>query len=92
MRRRRGAGTTAPLGWQPSRFLADRAEAERASGLVRHVLTDDENKTRIIRIDVLRPLGSHLTQPAKASDDRCICRDADYVATFDAKWPRPITS
>jgi hypothetical protein len=63
-----------------------------ASGLARHVLTNDENLTRIIRIDVLRPLGSHLTQPAKASDARCICRDADYVAAFDAKWPRPITS
>jgi hypothetical protein len=37
-------------------------------------------------------LSSHLTQPAKASDARCICRDPDYVAVFEAKWPKPQTT
>jgi Prokaryotic E2 family C/ThiF family len=58
-----------------------------ASTLARHVLNNDEELTRITRIDVLQPLGSHLTQPAKAGDPRCICRDADYVSTFEVKWP-----
>src|SRR6266536_65720 len=58
-----------------------------ASALARHVLSDGEDLTRVTRIDVLRPLGSHLTQPAKAGDSRCICRDADYVTNFEAKWP-----
>lgn len=57
-----------------------------ASTLARHVVNNDEELTRVTRIDVLRPLGSYLTQPARASDPRCICRDADYVRTFEAKW------
>jgi hypothetical protein len=60
--------------------------------LARHVLGGDQELTRITRIDVLRPLSSHLTQPAKASDARCICRDPDYVAVFEAKWPKPQTT
>jgi hypothetical protein len=58
-----------------------------ASGLARHALSGDESVTKITRIDVLRPLSSRLTQPARASDARCICQDADYVETFEAKWP-----
>jgi hypothetical protein len=58
-----------------------------ASGLARHVLSGDESVTTITRIDVLRPLGSRLTQPARKSDARCICQDTDYVETFETKWP-----
>jgi hypothetical protein len=57
-----------------------------ASRFVHHMLGDDEELTRITRIDVLRPLGSYLTQLAKARDARCICRDTDYTAIFAAKW------
>lgn len=43
--------------------------------------------TTVTRVDLMRPLGSFLTQPA-AKDPRqiCICQDSDYQAAFAKKY------
>ena len=43
--------------------------------------------TQITRINVLRPLGQDLVQPA-AKDPRgiCICQDVVYQRAYQAKW------
>lgn len=57
------------------------------AALVRLKLDTSGDETVITRIDVLRPLGTHLTQSTAASYPACICRDRDFVAVYDAKWP-----
>lgn len=42
--------------------------------------------TSIMRVDVMRALGVTAPQPAAARGPGCICRDADYVSRFEAKW------
>ena len=60
-----------------------------AAAVVREALGVSQPGTQITRIDVLRPLGLCLTQPA-AKDPRniCICQDADYQEAYRRKyWP-----
>jgi hypothetical protein len=45
-----------------------------------------QQETRITRIDVLRPIGTDLSQPSRKSDPRCVCADADFAARYDEKW------
>jgi hypothetical protein len=56
---------------------------------VRHALGLNRSGTHVTRIDVMRPLGSHLTQPA-AKDRRgiCICQDADYRDVYKSKYAK----
>ncbi len=56
---------------------------------VRHALGLNRPGTVVTRIDVMRPLGSYLTQPA-AKDPRgiCICQDADYRDVYQRKYEK----
>jgi|SRR5579859_5055469 len=58
-----------------------------AASAVRQYLGLDNSGTRVTRIDVMRPLGSDLTQVA-AKDPRgiCICQDADYQEVYKSKY------
>jgi hypothetical protein len=41
----------------------------------------------VTKMNVLRPLGRHLTEPAgKHRSGRCLCQDPTYVAAYGAKW------
>lgn len=41
----------------------------------------------VTKIDLLRPLGRYLTEPAaKHLSGRCICQDATYLAVYDQKY------
>lgn len=45
-------------------------------------------ETRVLRIDLLRPLGEVEAMPAqKRGDGRCICEDDDFRAAYERKWP-----
>lgn len=57
-----------------------------AAAAIRQQSRPRSDSTSVTRIDIMKP-GSNLTQPARA-DERglCICRDADYVVAYDAKW------
>ena len=58
-----------------------------AAATVRQSLAGMPKATTICRLDLLRPLGSHLAQPAlRKSHGRCICADADYRGAYAAKW------
>jgi hypothetical protein len=58
-----------------------------AAALVRHALEGAPAITTVTRVDVLRQLGVHISQPARAvRDGRCICDDPDYRAVFAAKY------
>ncbi|MDQ3380865.1 MAG: E2 ligase fold family C protein [Actinomycetota bacterium] len=58
-----------------------------AAALVRRIETPDPAATEVTRINVLRPVGQHLTQiAAAAGDGRCICEDDDYRVVFQQKW------
>jgi Prokaryotic E2 family C/ThiF family len=58
-----------------------------AAAAVRHAGGLNDSRTQVTRIDVMRPLGSHLTQIA-AKDQRgiCICQDADYRDVYQRKY------
>jgi hypothetical protein len=58
-----------------------------AATAVRQALGLNRPGTQVTRIDVMRPLGSYLTQPA-AKDQRgiCICQDADYRDVYKLKY------
>lgn len=44
-------------------------------------------ETRVARVDVQRPLGWEIDQPAlRSSDGRCLCEDPDYVMTYRTKY------
>jgi hypothetical protein len=67
-----------------------------AAAAVRQALGINRPHTQITRIDVMRPLGSYLTQVA-AKDQRgiCICQDADYRDVYQRKYanlPSPLAS
>lgn len=57
-----------------------------AATAVRHGLGLNPPGTQVTRIDVMRPLGAYLTQPA-AKDQReiCICQDNDYRDVYQRK-------
>ena len=58
-----------------------------AAAAVRNALGLGGAGTQVTRIDVMRPIGSHLTQPA-AKDPRgiCICQDEDYREVYQHKY------
>lgn len=58
-----------------------------AAEAVKHCLGETERGTTITRIDVMRPVGSHLVQPAQ-KDPRgiCICQDSDYRERYQLKY------
>jgi len=58
-----------------------------AASLVRRLNEAPLATTQVTRLDVLRPLAAHLTQPAASlGDGRCICEDDDYQSVFAEKW------
>lgn len=58
-----------------------------AASLVSRLDSSPTETTQVTRLDVLRPLAVHLTQPAVAAGDRrCICEDDDYRSVFTEKW------
>lgn len=58
-----------------------------AAALARSALGHDPVTTLITRVDVLRPLGQHPTQPAKRRlDGRCLCDDRDFAQRYAEKW------
>jgi hypothetical protein len=58
------------------------AEVVINAGILREAATPTTT-----RIDLLRPLGEHLSIPAaRHPAGHCICQDADYVARFHAKY------
>lgn len=61
-----------------------------AAGAVREALGLNRPGTEVTRIDVMRPLGSYLSQRA-AKDQRgiCICQDADYREVYKRKYAVP---
>jgi Prokaryotic E2 family C/ThiF family len=61
-----------------------------AAALIRRVIEGVPELTSVTRIDVMRPLGSHVTQPLRARrDGRCICDDQDFNAAYAAKYLSP---
>jgi hypothetical protein len=60
-----------------------------AAAAVRQALGLNGLGTQITRIDVMRMLGLHLTQPA-GKDKRgiCICQDADYCEVYKSKYAK----
>lgn len=60
-----------------------------AAALLRHAIAGPPGVTRVTRLNVLRPVGGHLTQPARARrDGRCLCDDADFRAAYVDKYVR----
>lgn len=58
-----------------------------AAALIRRTLEGMPDITSVTRIDVMRPVGRHATQPLRARrDGRCICDDRDFSATYAAKY------
>lgn len=58
-----------------------------AAAAVRHALGLSRSGTQVTRIDLMRPIGSYLTQAA-AKDQRgiCICQDNDYRDVYQQKY------
>ncbi|TIW14939.1 MAG: hypothetical protein E5V67_34650, partial [Mesorhizobium sp.] len=47
--------------------------------------------TTSTRVNLLRPLGSHLHDPkAKDSSGRCICSDGDFIAAYRRKYSKNV--
>jgi Prokaryotic E2 family C/ThiF family len=61
-----------------------------AAAAVRQALGLNLAGTQVTRIDIMRPLGPYLSQPA-AKDQRgiCICQDADYREVYKRKYAKP---
>ena len=60
-----------------------------AGALIGAATGHDPEATAVTRVDLMRPLAEYLTQPAqKDGSGRCICEDRDYIAAYDAKYPR----
>lgn len=59
-----------------------------AAAFIQHMVSPEKRVTTVTRVDVLRPLGVHLTQPlARTTTGQCICSDNDYITVFKKKWP-----
>jgi len=57
------------------------------AAFMRHLVRPENRATTVTRINILRLIGVHLTQPlARTKDGRCICNDMDYAAVFNEKW------
>ena len=72
----------------PLAFQSALAGVLLAAETVRDVLTAGaQRRTLVRRLDLLRPLGDPLPQPAlKAGTGRCICEDRDFVSAYRAKY------
>jgi hypothetical protein len=61
-----------------------------AAALIRRMQLGETQLTQVTRLDVLRPVGQFLRQPLLAQrNGRCICDDADFVRTYQAKYDFP---
>jgi hypothetical protein len=59
-----------------------------AAAAVRQAVESPPKVTRVTRLNVLRPVGVSLNQPARRrGDGRCLCEDPDFLAAYQAKWP-----
>lgn len=58
-----------------------------AAAFMRHIVNPEKEMTMVTRINILRPMGVHLTQPqARITEGHCICGDPDYLVAFKKKW------
>lgn len=58
-----------------------------AGALVRHAISGAPATTRLTKLDLLRPLGARVSQPARAPrNGRCICDDPDFRDAYSAKY------
>lgn len=71
----------------PMAFQSALAGIMLAADLVKHSAGFPMSPTTSTRVNLLRPLGSHLHDPkAKDSSGRCICSDEDFVAAYRLKY------
>ncbi|MER9751383.1 hypothetical protein [Mesorhizobium sp. M0140] len=67
----------------PMAFQSALAGIMLAADLVKHSAGFPMSPTTSTRVNLLRPLGSHLHDPkAKDSSGRCICSDEDFIAAL----------
>ncbi len=58
-----------------------------AARLLADLLGRDVSTAEATRLDVMRPIAEHITQPiAKDARGICICQDPVYQTAFEAKW------
>ena len=70
----------------PMAFQSALAGIMLACDLVKHACGVLDAPTPCTRINLLRPLGSHLNDPmTKDASGRCICADADFLAAYRAR-------
>lgn len=46
-------------------------------------------KTKVIRVNLLRPVGTDLSQPMERQPGGCYCHDKFFVSAYDQKWGTP---
>jgi hypothetical protein len=80
------------LAWLPvcDRQAGDRdassgGRAQVGASFIRLLNDGVVDETEITRLNVLRPLGTALCQPARKSDPRCVCADPDFIARYNEK-------
>lgn len=78
----RPVGATVPMAFQSAL-----AGVMLAADLVKHARGEPDAPTAVTRMNLLRPLGTHLDDPhARDTTGRCICGDADFRAIYEAKY------
>ncbi|CDX13980.1 conserved hypothetical protein [Mesorhizobium plurifarium] len=71
----------------PMAFQSALAGIMLAAELVKHSSGLPASPTTSTRLNLLRPLGSHLHDPkAKDSSGRCICSDEDFIGAYRRKY------
>lgn len=71
----------------PMSFQSALAGIMLAADLVKHAAGTLKAPTTSTRINLLRPLASHLHDPkAKDASGRCICRDPDFIDAYRQKY------
>jgi hypothetical protein len=72
----------------PMSFQSALAGIMLAADLVKHAAGLLDMPTTSTRINLLRPLASHLHDPkAKDASGRCVCADQDFIAAYRRKYP-----
>lgn len=85
-----GARATSQPVEAPMAFQSALAGVMLAAELVVHAVYPSPNRPTRTEIDLLRRLGSHLSQNDKKHGSRhCLCQDDDYVSAYQAKYPSP---
>lgn len=75
----------------PMAFQSALAGIMLAAELVKHAAGLPASATTSTRMNLLRPLGSHLNDPkAKDASGRCICADEEFLAVFRQKYHDPV--